>query len=259
MTTTLDQGDIGASPPDAALNDPGRSAAGMPVPPRRPRNTIWMIAGLLLVLVSGIAAATAFASLDRRVEVLVAARTIAEGEVVEGGDLRPASVAVDPGVRAVSPSEAGELVGQVAAGPVGQGQIVHRSQFVAGDAEGQPKVIVGLALDPGQYPLVGLRPGDRVKVVEVSASNAAFGDDPGSGSRELTEGEVVDVVSLSGGDRRLVSLRISEAMATPVSDGAHQSLVRLALIDDGLFDDVVAPLDPAEPGEPGTPSEVDGS
>lgn len=256
VTTTLDPGDLGTPPPETPLNGSRPATAGMPVPPRRPRNTIWMVAGIALVLISGIAAASAISSLDDRVEVLVAARTIAEGAVVEDGDLRTASIAVDSGIRAIPPEEAAELIGQVAAGPVGEGSIVHRSQFVAGDAEGQPKVIVGLDLTAGQYPLAGLRPGDRVKVIEVSGANAAFVQDSGAGAstgpRELAEGEVVDVVRLANNDRRLVSLRVSEAIASPLSERAHQGRIRLALIDDGLFDDAVAPLEPADPGQPGS-------
>ncbi len=261
MTGTLDriQDRNGDSTPNQVGVDAGSngSTTGLPIAPRRPRNTIWIIAGVALVVMSGLASASVVSSLSERVDVLVAARTIAEGEVIDPGDLRSVSIAVDPSIRAIPPSERDELIGHVATGPIGEGSVVHRSQFIAGDSEDQPKVIVGVALDAGQYPITGLRPGDRVKVIEVSGPNATFDDRAASGPRELTEGEVVEVVRLSRSDSLLVSLRVNEAIATPLSERAQQARLRLALIDAGLLDDPVAPLDPAEPGEPGTPSELD--
>lgn len=205
------------------------------------------------MLVSGIAAATAVRSLSDRVEVLIASRTIAEGEVIEPGDLRTASIGVDSSVRAVSPDEADGLVGKVATGPIGEGSIIHRSQFIAGDSEDQPKVIVGAALSAGQYPLANLRPGDRVKIIEVSGPNAVFDDSRAIGPRELAEGEIVEVSRTASSDGRLVSIRVNEAIATPLAERAQQGRLRLVLIDEGLLDDPVSPLAPAEPAQPGTP------
>ena len=234
-------------------NGNGKAPVGVPLSPRRPRNTLWIIAGVVLVVISGLAAATIARSLSNRVDVLVASRTIAEGEVINDADLRTESIAAT-GVRAISPSERVDLVGQVATGPIGEGSIVHPSQFIEGNAEDQPQVIVGAALDPGQYPLVGLRPGDVVKVIEVSGPNAAF-TDTASGPREITEGTVVEVNRLVRADTFLVSIRVNEAIATPISERAQQGRIRLALIDDGLLDDPVVPIDPGRPAEPGEPSE----
>lgn len=253
MTSTLPAAPVA---PTAPLNGAKRSPAGVPAAPRRPRNTLWMVAGVLLVVVSGVAAATAVSSLDDRVDVLVAARTIAEGEVVVSGDLRTVSIGVDSRIRAVPPDEAGQLVGQVATGPVGEGSIIHPSQFVAGDSEDQPKVIVGAALEAGQYPLTGLRPGDRVKVIEVSGPNAVFDESSTLGPRELAEGEIVEVAPTASTDVLLVSIRINEAIAASLAERAQQGRLRLVLIDNGLLDDPVSPLDPADPAAPGSPSEV---
>ncbi len=259
MTITA-KPDIAEAPPAPTPNGDGNrvrtEAAGVPVGPARQRNTLWIIAGIALVLISGLAAATVVQSLSGRVDVLVAARLIAEGEVVEPGDLKSTSLAVEPGVRAISPSELNNLIGMVATGPIGEGAIVHPSQFIDGNTEDQPTVIVGAALEAGQYPLSGLRPGDRVKVIEVSGATAAF-DESTIGPRELTEGEVVEVERLARSDAFLVSIRVNEAIATPMSERAQQGRLRLALIDSGLFDDPVAPLDPADPAEPGEPSELD--
>ena len=242
--------------PNAANADRRSNTVGVPVGPGRERNTLWMIAGIALVLVSGLAAATVAQSMSNRVEVLVAARTIAEGEVIDVGDLRSSSLAVDGGVRAIAPTELDTLIGKVATGPIGEGAIVHPSQFIDGNEAEQPTVIVGAALEAGQYPLAGLRPGDQVKVIEVSGPNAVF-DDSGSGPRELTEGEIVEVVRLARSDALLVSIRVNEAIATPLSERAQQGRLRLALIDGGLLDDQVAPLEPGDPADPGEPTELD--
>lgn len=234
----------------------GRRAPGVPIAPRRQRNTMWMIVGAFLVLASGLAAATVFRSLSSRVEVLVAARAIGTGEVIDVDDLETASLSADGNVRAISPADRDDLLGQVAAGPIGQGAIVHRSNFVEGNDDGQPQVIIGAALDAGQYPLAGLRPGDRVKIIEVSGPNATFDDSLG-GAREVTEGEVVETRKLARSDALLVSLRVNEAIATPLSERAQQGRLRLALVDEGLLDDPVVPIDPAAPAEPGEPTEAD--
>ena len=66
----------------APLNGASPPVTGVPISPKRDRNTLWIVAGIVLVVLSGIAAATVARSLTNRVDVLVATRTIAEGEVI---------------------------------------------------------------------------------------------------------------------------------------------------------------------------------
>lgn len=227
---------------------------GVPVSPRRPRNTLWVIAGVLLIVVSGLSALIIAQSLSSRVEVLVATRDIAKGQVIGEADLGATSIAASIGVRAIAPAQKAELVGQIATGPIGTGSIVHPAQFVDSTAEEDTKVIVGAALDPGEYPRAGLIPGDKVLVIEVSAQNASL-NDLGAGPREISRGEVVEVSRLARSDALLVSLRVNESAAVPISERAEQGRLRLALVDSGVPTELVQPLDPANPVAPGEPDE----
>lgn len=245
-------GSVGANPD--VLAQPARNRpVGVPVSPRRPRNTLWVIAGLLLIVVSGLSALIIAQSLSSRVGVLVSTRDIAKGEVVSDNDLGVASIAATTGVRAIAPADRTKLVGQVATGPIGRGSIVHPAQFVDSATEDGPKVIVGASLDPGQYPRVGLVPGDQVVIVEVSSQNPTL-DDTATGPRELARGEVVEVTKLARSDGLLISMRVNESAAVPISERAEQGRLRLALIDNGT-PDKVKPLDPAQPVKPGQPDQ----
>lgn len=250
-TTVVPNGDSnGVAGPSRAVDE---RPVGVPVAPRRPRNTLWMIAGVIIILFSGLAALSIFGSLSARVDVLVAARPIAKGQVIVNEDFRTVSIAADNSVRAIAPERRAELVGQIATGPIGTGSIVHPAQFITGDSEDQQKVIVGAALDAGEYPRVGLRPGDEVVLIEVSSPNAAF-DVTSAGPREIALGEVVEIVRLSRTDALLVSIRVNESVAVLAADRAEQGRLRLALIDRGFANELVDPVEPVEPVEAEVPA-----
>ena len=89
-------------------------------------------------------------------------------------------------------------------------------QFEAGEG------VVGLALEPGQFPAMAIAPGDVVNVVA-----------PGDGGDEtlLAEAAVVFAVEdLGGQGRRFISLRTSEGEANRVAAAAESGPVRLVLV-----------------------------
>lgn len=227
------------------------SKVGLPTAPPKARNTTWIVVGLVLVIVAGAAASSLWRGLSDRVDVLVAANLIEAGQVVTEADLTTASIAADDGVRAISPDRANELIGQVASGPIGVGSIVHPAQFVIAETGEEPTVVVGAALEPGQYPIVGLLPGDRVRVIEVSGPNVLIGEE--AEPREITIGEIVEVHGLQRGDQFLVSIRINESANLLVSERAQQGRISLALLDSDFPEDLIDPLEPAQPVEPGEP------
>jgi hypothetical protein len=213
---------------------------------------LWIIAGLTLMVISGLSALAIAQSLSNRVEVLVATRDIARGEEITESDLGVASVAATSGVRAIDPAEKDELVGQIATGPIGPGSVVHPAQFVDGATEDANKVLIGLELEPGDFPRFALNPGDEVVVIEVSPSTASADDDL-AGPREVGTGEVVEAVALRDADVLLVTLRVNDSIAVSISERAEQDRIRLALVDRGFPEDLVEPLEPADPVEPATP------
>lgn len=243
------------APPSADQTAAGidlQRPVGVPTAPRRPRNTLWMVAGAVLVLLSGLSALVIAQSLSSRVDVLVATRDIARGQVITDEDLATASISATSGVRAIDPGRRSEIVGQIATGPIGPGTILHPAQFVDGAAGDGEKVVVGAALEPGQFPRFGLNPGDEVVLMEVS-SRTAQADDQATGPRELGRGEVVEVVELTDPDTLLVTLRVNAALAVSISERAEQGRLRLGLVDNGFPDEVVKPLEPADPVKPAQP------
>ena len=96
--------------------------------------------------------------------------------------------------------------------------------------------IVGLSLDPGGYPDLGLAPGDRVTIVrsgDTAASEATddSADDGGTSSSNVIarEATVVSVEELTG-DRRLVSVLTTEADAEAVAAAAGSGSLRLVQV-----------------------------
>lgn len=248
-----------APPPTASFEERGvrptpaaPSKVGLPTSPPKARNTTWIVVGLVLVVVAGIAASSLWRGLSDRVEVLVAVDLIETGQIITEADLTTASIAADDGVRAISPDRLDELIGMEASGPIGAQAIVHPAQFVVNETREEPTVIVGAALDPGQYPIVGLLPGDRVRIIEVTSPNALIGEDDAE-PREITIGEVVEVIGLQQSDRYLVSIRINESASLLISERVQQGRISLALLDSGFPDDLIDPIEPAEPVEPGEP------
>ena len=237
--------------PDGRTGTPPPTKVGLPTAPPKARNTTWIAAGLVLVVVAGIAASSLWRGLSDRVEVLVAADLIEAGQVITAEDLTTASIAADENVRAISPDQLDQLVGQVASGPIGEGSIIHPAQFVADLGEDEPTVIIGAALQPGQYPIIGLLPGDRVRIIEVSGRDALIGEE--TEPQEIAVGEIVEVAGLTQSDVYLVSLRIDESASLLISERVQQGRISIALIDGDIPDEMIEPIGPAAPVEPGEP------
>lgn len=236
------------APPEESGGKRGKSGL---VPPKRKSNTAWMIAGLALLVISGLSAASIVSSLTDSVDVVVAERPIAEGEIIGEGDLGIAAITTRSGdVRAVPPEQIESLIGLVAAGPVGQGAIVHPDAFIeaAMGVEEDQTVVVGAALDPDQYPRTELRPGDTVRLVETAPQTFVAGDEligVGTTAREITTGEIVEVFALSGNDFHF-SVRIGESSANLVAQRVSEGRLTLVLVEeDSPFESMEA-LEPNE-------------
>lgn len=225
----------------------GPGAVGLPTPPRRQRNTTWLLIGALLVVGSGIAALSMANSLSDRVDVVVASRDIAEGEVVAESDFSTAAVGLNSGVVVVNPDDVPSLAGKVAAGPIGEGAIVHPNYFLGGLGDGTKTVIVGVDVDPGEYPRFGMVPGDQM--VLIALAEDSFGE-LSEGSREVGDGEVVEVVALSRTDSFLVSLRVDSTIAALVATLSSEDRLALALKELADSETDVRPLSPVTPAEP---------
>jgi len=229
---------------------PLKKAAGGLVAPTRRRNTAAMIAGLAFVLIAAAMAASVASSFDDSIEVLVAAETIVEGQPVALDDFRTVKIAAGAGdIEAVSPESLDDLVGLIAAGPIGEGSLVHPAQFAAATEE--QRIVIGAALTPSQYPANGLKPGDQVRLIAVAPR---YGSDDGfSAGQEIAVGEITFVSPTRNGVH--VSIRVGESSATVVAQLVAQDRITLGLVDQSITIESVTPLQPADPVAPLTLAE----
>lgn len=252
--------------PRPAAAAPPEARPRAPRPPTRSRNRGWLLAGGLLTLIAGISAASIFSSLSQSVDVLVASRPIAKGAVISVDDYRVVSIAADTGsIRAIAPDDGEKLIGQLAAGPIGEGSILHPDQFTNRVDQGiERTVVVGAALAPNDLPLLDLLPGDQIRLFETFSGQAAgvgsaFSLDETaqitSVSREITDATVVESSSLNTSGSRHVAMRISESNANLVTNLIEQGRLAVALVDSLPATESVGPIDPGEPLEPGEPGD----
>lgn len=205
-----------------------------------------MIAGLAFVLIAAALAVSVANSFDDSLEVLVAANPIAEGQTLSAEDFRVVQIAAGEGdIQAVAPGDMNDLIGRIAAGPIGEGSMIHPAQFAVASSE--TLVVVGAALEPDQFPVGGVKPGDRVRLIEVADK---FADIEGfSTGNDLGIGEVVDAHAFSPREMHF-SIRVSESIANVVAQRVTQDRLTIALVDQSITLEQVDPLDPAIPLPP---------
>jgi hypothetical protein len=164
-----------------------------------------------------------------RAPTLAVASGVARGEVVGADDLRVIYVASDDPVAGLRPSESGRVVGMVAVVDLSPGVIVTDDLVAEGARVGADEGVVGLPLEPGQYPAFDLAPGDKVDVVRIGAASSP--DDEAGQSETVVVGpvEVVAVADLAGGERKLVSVLAAKDDAATVA-ALDSGSIRLVLV-----------------------------
>ena len=185
--------------------------------------------GLVLMVGFALAAVLWHLSSTSKDAVLALAADVERGEVIDASDLRVVYLASDEPLSHLPESASATVVGRIATTDLEAGTLLTRSQVTERVALAPGDGVVGLALDPGQFPALGLAPGDRVNVVTATPSEGS--DDDGEVSAVLAEdGEVFAVEDLGSQGRQFVSLRMSEADANRVASAAERGPVRLVLV-----------------------------
>lgn len=167
--------------------------------------------------------------------ILVAARSIPRGDVLDPSSVRWATVSGD---RIVGISDPSELRGRVVIGDVDPGTPLQRALLRPVDEVGPTQAEVGLSLEAGDFPQ-GLAVGDRVAVVLVSAADPIGG----AGTRvvALEQPAVVRSVErleMAAGSRTNVSVLVPESS---VLDIAGATSIRLARLSPATLDRTVRP------------------
>lgn len=225
MTTTTENRGNGSPQADPAvlrLDTPGPQQ-------RRPR-TSWIALGLLVLVGFGLLGAVTVARVAGREPVVALAQAVDRGEQLTPADLMIVNVGTDDNV-AVVPSDArDDLVGLTATARLEAGTLISPGQFAEGPSVAAGASVVGMALAPGQYPTVSLRPGDRVVVVRTPAPTPTA-NGAASATVLAERAEVFAVESLSETARTLmVSIVVSEDAVPEVAAAAAADRIRLGLV-----------------------------
>ncbi len=196
---------------------------------RRPRLS-WIAVGLVLVLVAAMLGAITIARVAAREPVLALAMPIARGEVLTDDHLAVVQVATDDQISTVPADLRQDLVGLVAQGDLAPGTLLARDQLAEGPSLPDGWSVVGLALNPGEYPTSALAAGDRVEVVRTPDPTGVRGD-PSTVEVIASDAEVFAVELLSESARSLmVSLAVPADVAPIVAAAAAEGRIRLVLV-----------------------------
>lgn len=224
------------TPPSA--NGNGGSERRRPVELASPtrRKPSWVLLGALLVGFSGLLGAWIFASSSERTSVMVAARDIDPGDVIDPTDLRVVEIGGATGLRAIQPSQQDLIVGRAARGPIPAGTLVNTDLFVDGGQSIPPGfVVAGATLAPGAIPVSGLRSGDRIDVLALARTTAGSGDGVPV-AKVLTTGTVWTVEPAGSGTSTSevwVSVLLPADVQPAFAQAAGDGLLRLSLLGAG--------------------------
>lgn len=217
---------LGPTSPTSSLQ-PGRPGAGAPLAERGQRRLSWVALGLLLVIGATLAFVLVALAGDERSSILVAARDIEAGSLVELGDLEVAQVAAGD-VNFIAPAERDSIIGQRARAAIGSGTPLLPELLVETDRLPGGQAVVGAVLSAGEYPASALSLGDQVVLMQVSVQGAS-----GEGATEIGSAEIwaIEPVADQSEPRFFLSFVIASDLQLDVANAASQGRLRVALVD----------------------------
>ncbi|WP_349637110.1 SAF domain-containing protein [Streptomyces sp. RerS4] len=121
----------------------------------------------MLIAAGGLSGALLFTASGQRSAVLVVTRDVPVGAAITAADLAPASLALDPAVKAVPVARKAGMVGQRAAVALKAGSLLSPDQVTATSLVKAGEQLVGVALKPSQLPASKLSAGQKVLIVST--------------------------------------------------------------------------------------------
>lgn len=128
----------------------------------------WVALGVLLIFGGALTGGVLMSNVADRQAVLVMARSVQAGAVIQQADLNVVRISKEPGLNTIGASERLQIVGRVASTDLPAGTLLVRAHLANGSRLAAGQAEVGLALKPGQFP-THLGPGDHVMVVRISS------------------------------------------------------------------------------------------
>lgn len=198
-------------------------------PPKRRVRVPELAVGMLVVVLFALGGVVWYLRSVDRTPTLALASAVERGEVIGVDDLRVVYVTSDDPVAGLRPTESDRLVGMVALVDLAPGVIVTDDLVAEGARVGPDEGVVGLPVDPGQYPAFDLAPGDRVDVVRIGGAATPDDQDGPVETVVVRSVEVVAVADLAGGERKLVSVLAADDDAASIAS-LDSASVRLVLV-----------------------------
>lgn len=231
-------------------------ATAVLAPPRRRVRVPELVIGVLVMTVFALGAVMWHLSAVDKEPALAVVGDIQRGDTLSAADVRVVYIASDGAFDHLGEADLNRVVGRVALVNLAPGTILSDSLVADSPTLDDGEGIVGLSLEPGGYPAMGLSPGDRVNVVRTvdpaepvgdatEPGGEADGDATGDGDAgDESEGSaatdvdgvviargatVVSVEELSS-DRLLVSILAPEGDAVAVAARAGSGSLRLVQV-----------------------------
>ena len=220
------------STPTAQAHESRRASTthvnGLPKPARR-RRPLLVVVGLVMAASAAALVAALLSAATATTLVWATAGEVSRGHPVQAEQLVAVELstsAADRLVRATTESR-DELVGQVWAIDLPTGELLSpalvRERLPVADGQ----ALVGLSLDPGDFPVAGLQPGDAVMVVEAALQ-------PGQEPRVLVGSAIVESVAVLGeqgmASARLVTLSVPAERAAAVANAGSAGRASIAVV-----------------------------
>lgn len=247
-TPTIRAPRSGAPSSNGHRPDPGVGIA----PPLRRVRIPELVIGVMVMTVFALGAVMLHLSAVDKSPALAVVGSVERGQTLSASDVRVVYVASDNALARLTEADLNTVVGRVALVDLAPGTLLTRSLVADRPALEDGDGIVGLSLEPGGYPAMGLSPGDLVNVIRTvdpadPLTESSTDDDTddadeasgGSGSTRTT-GAAGDVVIARGAtvvsveelssDRLLVSILAPEGDAVAVAARAGSGSLRLVQV-----------------------------
>jgi hypothetical protein len=189
--------------------------------------------GVVVTVVFALGAVLWHLSAVDKSPALAVVGAVERGGTIGAEDIQVVYVSSDDAVARLDESQLDQVVGRVALVDLAPGTLLTASVIADRPALAAGDGVVGLALEPGAYPVVGLSPGDRVNVVHsVDPAVVAVDGDGDGGAPEVVvaRGATVVAVEELPSDRRLVSIIAPEDDADAVAAAAGSGTLRLVQV-----------------------------
>ena len=204
---------------------PGTLGIDLPTQNSSKRGPEFLV-GLVIVALFALAGTWFYANSTSPEGVLALRNPVERGSVINAADLQVVQISTDDDLNVLGRDDASVVVGQIALNDLSVGTLITVDHVAATAAIEPGDGVVGLALDPGEYPTLSLRPGDIVRVVEVPGPSDSGADDVVLAA----QAEIVDVATIGVQNQLFVSLSVDTSEADAIARSGARDRVRLVQV-----------------------------